>query len=139
MEELPLAGAMRMLETALAHARRRDLPPLAVVVLDRGGHARVAAREDGAGHAGIAIATAKARGALAFGMSSREVGEIFGANAALTAALSATLEGQMLPLAGAVLVKAADGRVVGAISAAGGMPQDDEAAAAAGSAAFGAA
>jgi uncharacterized protein GlcG (DUF336 family) len=105
------------------------------VVLDGGGHVRASAREDGAGHSGIDIAAAKARGALSFRMTSRAVGELLGANALLGAALCATLQGQILPIPGAVLVRDPDGLLIGAIAAAGDAPENDEAAALAGLAA----
>ena len=135
MQELPLGQAMSLIQATLAHARDKQLAPLAVSVLDRGGHLRACAREDGAGHSGIDIANAKARGALSFSMSSRTVGEIFGGNAALCATLSTTLAGQMLPIPGAVLIRDDAGRIIGAIAAAGDAPDNDEAAALAGRAA----
>lgn len=132
MEEVTLAKANVAIQATLAHARQKSLAPLAVVVLDAGGHVCAAAREDGAGFSGIDIATAKARGALSFSMSSRKIGEIFGSNAALCATLATTMGGQMLPIAGAVLISNTAGRVVGAIAAAGDAPDNDEAAASAG-------
>jgi uncharacterized protein GlcG (DUF336 family) len=133
MSDTSLRRALAMTDAALAFAAEQRLPPVAVVVMDAGGHVVTAVRQDGAGFAAIDIASAKARGALAFGVSSREVREFFGPSPALSAGLSVTLGGQMLPLPGAVLLTDADGRVSGAIAAAGGMPDDDEAAAAAGS------
>jgi uncharacterized protein GlcG (DUF336 family) len=135
MENLMLTTALRAIEAAFAHARAQRLAPIAVVVLDAGGHVQASAREDGSGHSGIVIATAKARGALSFGISSRAVGEFISGNAALGATLAATLEGQVLPIPGAVLIKGSDGRPIGAIAAAGDAPDNDEAAALAGLAA----
>jgi len=135
MEEVTLARATAAIQAVISHARGNALAPLAIAVLDGGGHVRATAREDGAGHSGIDIAVAKARGALSFSMTSRAVGEIFGGNAALCATLAATLKGQMLPIPGALLIKDAKGHLVGAIAAAGDSPDNDEAAAAAGLAA----
>ncbi len=132
MEEVTLAGATAAIQSALAYARAHSLAPLAVVVLDAGGHVCASVREDGGGHSGIDIAVAKARGALSFSMSSRTVAEIFGGNIALCVTLAETLKGQMLPLPGAVLIRGLEGRVIGAISAAGDSPDNDEAAASAG-------
>jgi uncharacterized protein GlcG (DUF336 family) len=136
MEEVTLAKATAAIQATLAHARQKSLAPLAVVVLDAGGHLRASVREDGAGFSGIDIAAAKARGALSFSMSSRKIAELFGANAALCATLAATMKGQMLPIPGAVLISNSSGRVVGAIAAAGDAPDNDEAAATAGLAAL---
>jgi uncharacterized protein GlcG (DUF336 family) len=120
---------------AFAHAREHSLAPLAVAVLDAGGHVRASAREDGSGHSGIDIAVAKARGALSFRVSSRAVGEFLNGNALVGATLAATLQGQLLPIPGAVLICDAGGGILGAIAAAGDAPDNDEAAALAGLAA----
>jgi len=135
MQQLTLAGATLAIQATLAHARQRSLAPLAVVVMDSGGHLCAAAREDGSGFSGIAIASAKARGALSFSMSSRAVGEVFGGNPLLAGMLSVTLEGQMLPIPGALLIRSSGGAILGCIAAAGDAPDNDEAAAAAGLAA----
>ena len=135
MEELILSGAQRAIEATLEHARSRALAPLAVVVLDAGGHIRAAAREDGSGHSGVDIAIAKGRGALSFGISSRAVGEFMNGNPLLGTTLAATLQGQVLPIPGAVLIRDGGGRLLGAIAAAGDAPDNDEAAALAGLAA----
>ncbi len=136
MEEVTLAGATAAIQAALSYAREKSLAPLAVAVLDAGGHVRASVREDGGGHSGIDIAVAKARGALSFSMPSRTIGEIFSGNVALCVTLAETLKGQMLPIPGAVLIHDSKGRVVGAITAAGDSPDNDEAAATAGLAAL---
>jgi uncharacterized protein GlcG (DUF336 family) len=135
MQDLTLSQALRAIEAALAHARAKTLAPLAVVVLDAGGHVRAAAREDGCGHSGVDIAIAKGRGALSFGISSRAVGAFMSSDPLLGTTLAATLHGQVLPIPGAVLIRDGGGRVLGAIAAAGDVPDHDEAAALAGLAA----
>jgi uncharacterized protein GlcG (DUF336 family) len=136
MQELTLGRALIGIEAALAHARAKAMAPIAVVVLDGGGHVRASAREDGSGNAGIDIAAAKGRGALNFGVSSRAIGDFLAGNALLGASLAGTLHGQMLPIPGAVLLHDAAGRPAGAIAAAGDAPDNDEAAALAGLAAM---
>jgi uncharacterized protein GlcG (DUF336 family) len=136
MQELTLGRALKGIEAALAHARARAMAPIAVVVLDGGGHVRACAREDGSGNAGVEIAAAKGRGALNFGVSSRAIGDFLGGNALLGASLAATLNGQMLPIPGAIIFHDSAGRAAGAIAAAGDAPDNDEAAALAGLAAM---
>lgn len=136
MVDLMLSNALRAIEATLRFARTESLAPLAVVVLDAGGQVRAASREDGSGHSGIDIAIAKARGALSFGISSREVGDFMSGNPLLGATLAATLKGQVLPIPGALLIRAAGGRVLGSIAAAGDAPDRDEAAALVGLAAI---
>jgi uncharacterized protein GlcG (DUF336 family) len=132
---LTLSEAQRAIAATLEHARAKTLAPLAVVVLDAGGHVRAAAREDGSGHSGVDIAIAKGRGALSFGISSRAVGAFMSGDPLLGTTLAATLRGQVLPIPGAVLIRDVGGRVLGAIAAAGDAPDHDEAAALAGLAA----
>lgn len=132
MQDLNLKNALHAIDLTLRYARAKSLAPLAVVVLDAGGHVRAASREDGAGHSGVDIAVAKARGALSFGMSSRAVGEFMGANPLLGTTLAVTLAGQVLPIPGAVLIHNGAGQIRGAIAAAGDAPDNDEAAARAG-------
>ena len=59
MTRLGLAAAELIAGTALAEGRRRDLAPLAVAVLDAGGHLIVFKREDRAGILRFDIAFAK--------------------------------------------------------------------------------
>jgi len=132
MEELKLSHALLAIEATIEYARAKQLAPLSVVVLDAGGHVRAGAREDGSGHSGIDIAIAKGRGALSFGMSSRAVGEFMSGNPLLGTTLAATLQGQVLPIPGAVLIRGAGAVLLGALAAAGDAPDNDEAAALAG-------
>jgi uncharacterized protein GlcG (DUF336 family) len=135
LEILTLTDALRVIDATLQFAREKSLAPLAVVVLDAGGHVTAAAREDGSGHSGVDIAIAKGRGALSFGISSRAVGEFMSSNPLLGTTLAATLQGQVLPIPGALLIRVANGHILGAVAAAGDMPESDEAAAHAGLAA----
>jgi len=61
---------------ALKEGRSLGLKPLSVAVLDAGGHMTAFAREDGSSNLRPQIATAKASGALALGVSSRVIGEM---------------------------------------------------------------
>ena len=128
MDSLTLETALALTRSALSHVRTEQLAPLSVVVVDSGGRLKAALREDEAGLMGVDIALAKARGALTFGMSSRAVGEIFGSQPGVMAALAQTVGGQVLPLAGALLIFGSGPAPLGAIGAAGDLPDRDEAA-----------
>src|SRR5207244_11413290 len=71
MAELTLKLAMTIVEAALRKARETSCAPLAVAVLDAGGHLKAFAREDGAGIIRPQIALGKAWGALGMGVGSR--------------------------------------------------------------------
>jgi uncharacterized protein GlcG (DUF336 family) len=68
---LTLPQATTIVEAALRKARETGCAPLAVAVLDDGGHLKAFAREDGAGIIRPQIAFGKAWGALGMGMGSR--------------------------------------------------------------------
>jgi uncharacterized protein GlcG (DUF336 family) len=71
MAELSLQQATMIVEAALRKARETSCAPLAVAVLDGGGHLKAFAREDGAGIIRPQIAMGKAWGALGMGVGSR--------------------------------------------------------------------
>ena len=137
MTTLKLAEAGAIIDAALAEGRKRRLAPLAVAVLDAGGHLIAFKREDGAGFVRFDIANGKAWGALGMGFGTRELAERAAKFPAFVAALSAASQGRMVPSPGGVLIAAADGEVVGAIGISGDIGDNDEACAMAGIAAVG--
>ena len=78
---LTLQQATTIVEAALRTGRETRCAPLAVAVLDGGGHLKAFAREDGAGIVRPQIAIGKAWGALGMGLGSRalarRVAELF--------------------------------------------------------------
>ncbi len=73
MAKLKLKDAETMMDAALAEGRKLKLAPLAVAVLDAGGHVIAFKREDGAGIVRFDIAYGKAWGALGMGFGTREI------------------------------------------------------------------
>src|SRR5215471_13889962 len=71
MSVLTLAQASIIVDAALKKGRASNLAPLAVAVLDNGGHLVAFKREDKAGILRFDIAFAKAWGALGMGFGSR--------------------------------------------------------------------
>jgi uncharacterized protein GlcG (DUF336 family) len=128
MTALPLAEAERLAKAALTSARAKDLNPMSVAVIDASGHLKFAAREDGAGLAGVDIALGKARAALTFGCTSKQIADALAGNPLASASVLATLQGRVVLLAGGVLITDETGATIGAIGAAGDAPDNDEAA-----------
>jgi uncharacterized protein GlcG (DUF336 family) len=128
MTQLTLVDAERLARSALSHARARSLNPLSVSVVDTSSNLKFALREDGASMAGIDIALGKARAAISFGCSSRQIADALSANPLAGPSVIATLQGRVMLLAGGVLIRDASGAIVGAIAAAGDSPDNDEAA-----------
>ena len=127
MSMLSLAQANAILSSALAAARRAGYKPMAVVVLDDAGDLKAAQREDGASMFRIEIATGKAWAAVGMGASSRALALRAKENPNFYAGLAVTAKGRFLAQTGAVLVRDADGRTVGAVGASGGSGDEDEA------------
>lgn len=134
---LPLDAAAKAVDAALAHARTHDIAPLAVVVLDLGGHPLVVKREDGAGILRLDVATAKAWGALGMGVAPKVLGERLSGNPGFMNALVAASGGRLAAHAGGVLILDDEGRGIGAMGISGDTGDNDEKCAVAGLAAAG--
>ena len=107
MTALSLQQATIIVETALRKARETGCAPLAVAVLDAGGHLKAFAREDGAGIVRPQIAIGKAWGALGMGVGTRALARRVAEQPQLQpffASLSALSEGRIVPVPGGVLI-----------------------------------
>jgi uncharacterized protein GlcG (DUF336 family) len=124
---ITLDQASDVIEGALQHARSKSLPPMTVAVLDSGGHLVAFKKEDGSSLLREAIARAKAWGALGMGVGSRSLAPRAAHHPAFFAALTAMAEGNIVPVPGGVLVRCAEGRLVGAVGVSGDVPDNDEA------------
>jgi uncharacterized protein GlcG (DUF336 family) len=132
MTALKLAQASTIIDVAIAEARKHNLAPLAIAVLDAGGHLIAFKREDGAGIVRFDIAYGKAWGALGMGFGTRELAERATKSPTFVAALAALSQGRMVPSPGGVLIVGADREVVGAVGISGDTGDNDEACAMAG-------
>lgn len=132
MVGLALVAAGTIVDAALAEARARGLAPLAVAVLDAGGHLVAFKREDGAGLLRFDIAFAKAWGALGMGFGSRELALRAERHPAFLGALASVAGGRIAPSPGGVLIAGADGAILGAAGISGDSGDQDEACAIAG-------
>ena len=137
MSKLTLAQANKIIEGALANARQLKIKPLAVAVLDDGGHIKSVQREDAATMFRVDVAIGKAWASVSMGASSRVLLGRAKENPQFFGALSATAQGKFLPQTGAVLIKDMDGTILGAAGASGGTGDEDEAVCIAGIAAAG--
>ena len=123
---LTLERALLIAEAALRRGRELNLAPLTVAVLDAGGHLVAFQREDNSGLLRFEIASGKAWGALGMGFGSREFLARAQANPSFVAALGAASGGRVIPVPGGVLVKSADGAVLGAVGISGDTSDNDE-------------
>lgn len=126
MSALSLACAQAVIAATLAEARARGARPLAVVVLDAGGHPVALAREDGATFFRERIATAKARGALGMGADSRELARRAAGNPVFFQSVAVAVDGEIAFSPGGVLLHDATGAVIGAVGVSGDTADCDE-------------
>jgi uncharacterized protein GlcG (DUF336 family) len=127
MTALTLEHAEALAKAALREARKLGMNPMSVAVIDASANLKFALREDGAGLAGVDIALGKARAALTFNCTSRQIADALAGNALAGPSVLAVLQGRVVLLAGGVPVRDAGGAIVGAIAAAGDAPDRDEA------------
>jgi len=126
MPQLTLAEANAIVTESLKAARTAGYKPMAVVVLDEGGHLKAAQREDRASMFRIDVALGKAWAAVAMGASSRVLALRAKDNPNFFVTLASTAQGRFLPQPGAVLIMDSGGSVIGAVGASGGTGDEDE-------------
>ena len=132
MTGIALAQANHMIEAALKAGEKAGMKPLSVVVLDAGGHVKAFQRQDGASFLRFEIASGKAFGALAVGNGSRWLNAQAADRPHFLEGLSGVSGGRIVPVPGGVLVKTADGEIIGAVGITGDTTDNDESAAVAG-------
>jgi uncharacterized protein GlcG (DUF336 family) len=132
MNDITLPAARQIIAGALAHGEAAGFNPLAVVVLDRGGHIRAFERADGASNGRFEVAFGKANGALSLGIGSRALMARAEQQPYFVAAVNGAFGGALVPVPGGVLVRNADGELIGAVGVTGDTSDNDEAAAVAG-------
>lgn len=126
MTQLTLAQASTIITAALAKSKEQGFQPMGIAVLDASGNLKAFASEDGASMFRFDVARAKAWGAVGMGVSSRTLAERAKGNPNFFVALAATADGKFLPQTGAVVIKDANGKVIGAVGASGGSGDEDE-------------
>lgn len=123
---ISLDQAQTIITAALAKSKEMGHQPMGIAVLDASGNLKAFASEDGASMFRFDIARAKAWGAVGMGVSSRTLGERAKGNPNFFVSLAATSDGRFLPQTGAVVIKDAQGNVIGAVGASGGTGDEDE-------------
>ena len=134
---LTLAVAQSIVAHTLAHGHEAKFKTLGVVVLDARATVKAAAIGDGSSMARFDVATAKARGAMAFNMGTRALEKIAKDRPHFLAGAVSAISGGIVPVPGGVLIKDKDGQILGAVGVSGDTSDNDELAALAGIAAAG--
>jgi uncharacterized protein GlcG (DUF336 family) len=129
---ITLDQAQTIVRAALEHGTEQGFQPLTVAVLDPGGALVALGRQDGSGYLRPDLATAKAWGLLGMGMNNRALAARAEAAPDLYTTLVALSGGKVVSVPGGVLVRDADGQLLGAVGISGDTSLNDEAAALAG-------
>ncbi len=126
MSALTLETATSISNHALAVGRGLCTAPLAIAVLDAGGHLITLLREDGASMLRPQIAIGKAWGAVALGKSSRLISNDAQQRPSFISAVNTLAHGNLIPVPGGVLIRDAQNAVIGAIGISGDTSDIDE-------------
>ncbi|MBL8588668.1 MAG: heme-binding protein [Methylobacteriaceae bacterium] len=137
MTDLTLSAARALLEAALGDAAARKLKPVSIVVLDARGALLACLSQDGVSLMRWKIAMGKAQAALAMGLGSRAIGVMAVDRPHFVGAVAAMADEGFVPVAGGVLIRDAQRRIVGAVGVSGDTSDNDEAIAVAGVSAAG--
>ncbi len=116
----------KLASATLRHARDLGMKPLAAAVLDSAGHPLAVLRDEQASFLRPQIATGKARGCLGLGFGGRELARRAQAMPAFFDAINSLTDGEVIPVAGGILLRDAEGRVLGAIGVSGDTSDNDE-------------
>jgi uncharacterized protein GlcG (DUF336 family) len=130
LTQLTLQQANELILEVLNVARRKEMPPIAVAVLDTGAHLKAFQREDGVSFLRVQIAQAKAWGALAMACNTAQLADRYTQDEqqqGFINALNGMTGGRIIPLPGGVLLRDGNDEIIGAVGAAGGLSTDDEA------------
>ena len=126
MSNIPLAKANTIIDAALAKGMELGLKPLAVAVLDAGGHTIAFQRSDNSSFLRYEIATGKAYGCLAVGAGSRWLNAQAESRPHFLEGLSNVSGGKVIAVPGGALVRDANGAIIGAVGISGDTSDNDE-------------
>lgn len=127
---ISLDASQTIISAAFKAAESRALSPLAVAVLDGGGHLVAFERQDGAANMRFQIAHGKAFGAISLGVGSRSLMERAEKQPYFIASATAAVGGALVPVPGGVLVRdPRSGETIGVVGVSGDTSDNDEVAA----------
>lgn len=126
MQSLDLIIATAIASHAIRIARESSFKPMATAVLDAAGHPLAVLRDEHASFLRPQIATGKARGCLGMGFGGRELARRAQAMPTFFDAINSLTSGEVIPVAGGVLIRNSVGQILGAIGLSGDISDNDE-------------
>jgi len=129
---LTLAQAETILSGVLAHAKANNFKPLAIAIVDARGALKLFLAQDGTPLKRGDIATGKANGCIGLGIGGRALQKFAIERPYFIQGATHATGGSLVPVIGGVLIRSAQGDVLGAIGISGDTSDNDEIAALAG-------
>jgi uncharacterized protein GlcG (DUF336 family) len=124
-----LEQAKALVDASLVEARKLNLKPISVIVLDDRGALVAAASEDGVSAMRAKVAHGKANAAIALGLGTRALMNRAEQQAYFIQAMNGLAGGDFVPVPGGLLLRDASGNLLGAVGISGDTSDNDEAAA----------
>ncbi|MDC0736961.1 heme-binding protein [Cognatishimia sp. SS12] len=125
MAEINIRKARTIIRKTLEKGREMDLQPLAVVVVDAGGHVIAFEREDGSPPGRFPIAQGKAYAVVMMGKGGEALHNHAEQRPQFAGALASVYHGQYIPVPGGILVRSKKGEVLGAVGVSGDTSAND--------------
>jgi uncharacterized protein GlcG (DUF336 family) len=125
MARLNLAKCRKIIRATFAKGKELELAPLAVVVLDDGGHVIAFEAQDDCAPGRFQIARGKAYASIMMGTPSSKMMDRAEKQAYFVTALNGAYGGQFIPVPGGVLMKDKKGAVLGAVGVTGDTSEND--------------
>ena len=126
MQSLSLDAASLIVDKSIEKGRELGFEPLTVAVLDAGGQLKAFKREDRSSLLRPEIAMGKAWGVLGMGLGGRELARRAAKVPTFFNTLSVMSGGRVVPVQGGVLIRSADGDILGAVGISGDNSENDE-------------
>ena len=126
MTTITLEQADRIIDAAIARGVELNCRPISVIVVEPGCKVKAFKKEDGASMIRFEMAFGKAYAALALGRSSSLVHQRAEERPIFMRYLIAASDEQLFPEAGGLLIRDADGEVIGAVGVTGDTGERDE-------------
>ena len=126
MSSVTLKQADAIIDAIIARGAELDCRPISVIVVEPGCKVKAFKKEDGASMIRFEMAFGKAYAALSLGRSSKQVRERAVERPIFMRYLIGASDEQIFPEGGGMLIRDADGEVVGAVGVTGDAGERDE-------------
>ncbi|WP_068309919.1 GlcG/HbpS family heme-binding protein [Aliiruegeria sabulilitoris] len=120
--------ARKILRAVFEEGARMGLRPMTVVVADAGGHPLALERADGANPGGVDIVRNKAYAAVMMRLGGTRMRELCDETSWFLSSAQQVCDGKIFPVPGAIVIRDADGGVIGGLGVTGDTPDNDAAA-----------